>query len=328
MASSQQGQVELLGIARPCNLLSWTISVPHATALPSADSSHTVAEHQIFQDCSQSEYDDETAQPVPVSCEQGRLLTASFTAGAQQLLLCFPDSWHLLQRSKDGGLAYEAYTAGGPCISVPQAPLSAQPADISSTHQHHLAAAVVAVAAAASAPVQPAWQGGLLHAPAHSQQPVVVLWDTAGSLSSFPLDQPPARPCMRMSSAWESTACSLVSLSDGSLVAVARQLAVGQSQAAGGSQEAPAAVLIDMGKDSIADDGLQCLSSSVLLPEQQAVAVQHPGVDAGCGQCAASLLISLEDCHLLAQVGHHRLLASYACKAQRSGHCTQAQVLG
>ena len=298
VASGQTGQAALLGVARPCNLLSWTLAVPQDTPLP-APVSAAAEELPLVPDSSYRAYQDEPAPALSSSCKEGRMLTASFSAQAQHLLLCFPDTWHLLQRTADGDLAYEAHAAGGLCVPAPEPP----PAPSSSTHLPR--------AAAAAAAEQPPWQGGLLHAVPHSEQLLVVMWDAGSSLHSFELQQaqPEAVAQVQICAAWESEPCSIASLSNGSIVAVAGQLAVGgQSRTVSGPHEGPAAVRIDLSKPHRPEESAGPLSSTRSQSEPQkggeslAKAAAQPAASSTPGQCSASLVVSTGACQLLAQV--------------------------
>ena len=299
VASGQTGQAVLLGVARPCNLLSWALAVPQDTALP-APVSAAAEELPLVPDSSYRAYQDEPAPALSSSCKEGRMLTASFSAEAQHLLLCFPDSWHLLQRTADGDLAFEAYAAGGPCVPAPERP----PSPSSSTHLYP-------AAAAAAAAGYPAWQGGLLHAVPHPEQLLVVMWDAGSSLHSFELQhgQPGAVAHIQICAAWETDPCSIASLSSGSIVAVAGQLAVGgQLRTVSGPHEGPAAVHINLSKPHRAEESAGPLSSTRSQSEPQkggeslAKAAAQPAASSTPGQCSASLVGSTGACQLQAQV--------------------------
>ena len=298
--ASQPGQAELVGVARPCNLLSWSFQIPQPASpqttaaaparAPTADSANA-----------------QSAWPGPTSDHAGKLLSASFSAGAQQLLLAFADSWHVLQRSAEGGLAYTASTRGGACFSAPAGGLAELPSSRGDSRQEGYAAA------------GPAWQGGLLHPLPGSGQLLVVMWDTRGSLRVTQPQQGESEPAaaqhMQIHPAWGSISCQLTSLPDGGIAAVASQFLIGrQAQAVTGPLSAPAAVLVPASRISTAASGSPAALPPAPQTAEEQQAVSSIAADSAQGleahhrmeehiQCSASLVIDTGWSQLLAQAG-------------------------
>ena len=138
---------QLLGIARPCNLVSWTFQAPDSQSAPLQEAS-PVTELPARPDRVHAA----AAHPRVPAAGQQQLVSASFAAGAAWLLLVYPASWHLLQRSGESTAAFTPHAA------------RTAPAD----------------ALSLSRPLQ--WQAGLLHQQPGSPAPQVVAWDTAAGV--------------------------------------------------------------------------------------------------------------------------------------------------
>ena len=298
--ASQPGQAELVGVARPCNLLSWSFQIPQP-ASPQTPAAAPARAPTVDSANAQS------AWPGPTSDHAGKLLSASFSAGAQQLLLAFADSWHVLQRSAEGGLAYTASTRGGACFSAPAGGLAEIPSSRGDSRQEGYAAAGLA------------WQGGLLHPLPGSRQLLVVMWDTRGSLQVTQPQQGESEPAaahhIQIHPTWGSGPCQLTSLPDGGIAAIASQFLIGrQAQAVTGPLSAPAAVLIPASRILPAASGTPAAHPPVPLAAkgQQAVSSIPPASAQGPEplggveehiQCSASLVIDTGLSQLLAQAG-------------------------
>ena len=149
-ASAEAGRAELLGIARPCNLLSWAFQPPDSETAP-LQQSEPVTEPSMQPASTSSLPAAAAASPVGEQAGE-QLLSASFSPGAAWLLLVYPAAWHLLQRS-----------TAWPAAFTPTAACSAPAADLSQSLSTG----------------QLQWAGALLHTLGEPAAPGVIAWDSA-----------------------------------------------------------------------------------------------------------------------------------------------------
>ena len=164
--SATPERMTVLGIARPCNLVSWAFQPPGASTGPLEPAAPRPGMQQIAHGSPGAVRMPPDAGAAAVAGtgeqQQQQLLSASFAPNAAWLLLAYPASWHLLRRSDAAAAAYVPVAACG-------AP-TAQP-----------------VASPGRALL---WQGVLLLERAGAAPPRVAAWDAASCVHlSGPLEQ-------------------------------------------------------------------------------------------------------------------------------------------